>query len=207
MSLFKSKSITHEVGGQQIEFFSLSFPILFQLKSAVGPIAKVLGNLFRPNRHDVGRFEQTEKDPKTGAPVRVVQEQPISLDLAKFRADQSVKNTQEAIEALFADQNRVLVGRILMDSMRSSQPRKPTPDQINEFLDSIDLSIFIEMIQGVVKANAEVFGPLGSGWAKQATDLLRAQGSSASPTSSAPASESASSEPPVPPGPRLVPKE
>lgn len=206
MTLFKSKSVMSKVGDQDVEFFSLSFPVLFAMKSAVGPVAKVLGNLFRPATNDVGRFQEDTRDPKNGGPVRVTQQQPISLELAKFRSEQSTKNMHEAIEAIFADQNRLLIGRILMDSMRGICPRKPEPKAIEEFLADLDLGIVVEMVQGVVKANAEVFGPLAQGWATKAGDLLRAQASSASPTSSEPASGSESSAQASPPGPQLVPK-
>jgi hypothetical protein len=208
MSMFKAKSVFSKVGDQDVEFFSLSFPTLFAMKSAVGPIAKVLSNLFRGARQDVGRFQEDSKDPKTGGPVRVVQEQPISVEMAKLRYEQSQKTMTEAVEAIFADQNRLLIGRILMDSLRSSQPRRPSVEQIENFLADLDLGMVVELIQGVVKANAEVFGPLGSGWAAKAEALLRAQASSASPTSSAaPATNSESSAQAAPPVPRLVPKE
>lgn len=205
-SMFKSKSITAKVGDTDVEFFSLSFPVLFAMKSAVGPVAKVLSSLFSSNRNLVGRFQEDTKDTQ-GSPVRVVQEQAMTPEMAKLRAEQSTKTVQEATEALFADQNRMLIGRILMDSMRGICPRKPTPVQIEEFLAELDLGQVMEMIQGVLRANAEVFGPLGRDLGQKATALLRAQASSESPISPEQTSNGESSVQPVPRGPQLVPKD
>lgn len=202
MSMFRSKSVTSKVGDSDVEFFSLSFPVLFAMKSAVGPIAKVLANVFGSKKGFVSRMEQIAKD-ELGAPLRIVQEQAMTPDMAKLRAEQARATMQEAVEAIFADSNRLLIGRILMDSMRGICPRRPDTKQIEEFLADLDLGQVIEMISGVVKANAEVFGPLGQGWAKKANDLLRAQASSGSPTSS----DSESAAPPVRPDLQLVPKD
>lgn len=205
MSLFKSKSVMSKVGDQDVEFFSLSFPVLFQLKSAVGPISKVLTGYFRSARHDVGRFEERTKDEK-GDDRTIIQQQPITPEMAKLRAEQATKSMQEALDGIFADQNRILIGRILMDSLRGSQPRKPTPEQIELFLADLDLGQVVELFQGVVKANAEVFGPLVQGWVARLQSQLRAQASSASPTSPEQSNESGSSAQERPQGPQLVPK-
>jgi hypothetical protein len=205
MSMFKSKSVTSKVGDQDVEFFSLSFPVLFALKSAVGPISKLLSSFFRSTRHDVGRFEEHTRD-KDGAPVKVIQQQAISPEMAKLRAEQSAKAMQEALDGLFADQNRLLIGRILMDSLRGMQPRKPTPEQIENFLAELDLGQVVELLQGVAKANAEVFGPLVQGWVSKLQSQLHAQASSVLPTSPEPDSGSENSAQAQPSAPRLVPK-
>lgn len=204
--LFKSKFVTSKVGDQDVDFYSLSFPVLFALKSAVGPISKVISGLFNRSRTDVGRFEEHSRD-KDGAPVKIIQQQPISPEMAKLRAEQQAKATQEAVEAIFGDQNRLLIGRILMDSMRGICKRKPETREIEDFLSDLDLGLVVEMLQGVVKANAEVFGPLVQGWVAQIQNLLRAQASSAFPTLQKQTSKSESSEQDEPSGPRLVPKE
>jgi hypothetical protein len=203
--MFKSKSVTSKVGDVDVEFYSLSFPVLFALKSAVGPISKVLSGFFRSARHDVGRFEEHSRD-KDGAPVKIIQQQPITPEMAKLRAEQSQKTMQDAVEAIFAESNKLLIGRILMDSMRGICKRKPETKEIEEFLADLDLGQVVEMLQGVVKANAEVFGPLAQGWAAKAQSLLRAQASSESPTSPEQSSGSESSAQGEPSGPRLVPK-
>ena len=136
MSLFKSKTVFSTVSGVEVEFWSLSFPIMFQLKSAVGPISKVVMNLFRGGRNDVSRFQEDSRD-KDGAPVRVVQEVAITPEMAKMRVEQTNKVIQEALDGLFADQNRLLIGRVLMDSMRNICKRKPETKEIEDFLESL----------------------------------------------------------------------
>ena len=204
-ALFKSKTVTSSVGGIEVEFWSCSFPVLFMLKSAVGPISKLFLNLFRGNRQDVSRFQEDTRD-KDGAPVRVVQEQAITPEMAKMRAEQTNKSVQDALDGIFADQNRLLLGRVLMDSMRNVCPRKPEVKQIEEFLADLDLGQVVEMLQGVAKANAEVFGPLVRSWLAQASALLRARGLSALPTSSESSEPSERSEQDAQDALRLVPK-
>jgi len=200
MSMFKSKSVMSKVGDQDVEFFSLSFPVLFQLKSAVGPVSKLLSGFGRAS-NDVAKITQGEGADK------IVQEQAITPEMAKVRADLKAKALQEAMDGIFADQNRLLIGRVLMDSMRSSQPRKPTVEQIELFLADLDLGQIIDMLQGVVKANAAVFGPLAQALGAQIRNLLRAQASSVLPTSPAQSSGSGSSAQASPQAPQLVPKD
>jgi hypothetical protein len=203
MSLFRSKTITSTVSGTEVEFWSLSFPVMFQLKSAVGPVSKVVMNLFRGGKNDVSRFQEDSRD-KDGAPVRVVQEMAISPEMARMRTEQINKTIQEALDGLFADQNRLLIGKVMMDSMRGICPRKPDNKQIEDFLADLDLGQVVEILQGVAKANAEVFGPLVRTWLNQAAALLRDRVSSASPTSNENSGKSAQGEPEEL---RLVPKE
>jgi hypothetical protein len=205
MSLFKSKTVFSQVSDQQVEFWSCSFPVLFQLKSAVGPISKAVMSLFKGNRNDVSRFQEDTKN-KDGTPSRVIQEMAITPEMAKVRAEQSNKAIQEALDGIFADQNRLLIGKVLMDSMRGVCKRKPTVPEIEEFLADLDFGIIVEMLTGVAKANAEVFGPLVRTWLKQAASLLRERVSSVSPTSDVSNLSGEPSEPESLVGPQLVPK-
>lgn len=200
MSMFKSKSVISKVGDTDVEFFSLSFPTLFAMKSAVGPIAKVLSGIFS-GRGLTGRFEQT-KDGET-----IINQQALTPEMFKLRAEQSAATMRDAVEAIFSDQNRLLVGRILMDSMRGLPqcPRKPSVPQIEEFLADLDLGQIIEMLNGVAKANAEVFGPLVQGWLRKAQSQLRDRALSASPIGDA--SEANAPVPSAPPSMQLMPKD
>ena len=206
MSLFKSKTVTSKVSDVDVEFWSCSFPVIFQLKSAVGPISKVVMNLFKTGRHDVARYQEDGRDAE-GLPRRSVQELAVTPEMAKFRAEQTNKTIQEALDGLFADQNRLLIGKVLMDSMRGiGLPRKPTTPQIEEFLQDLDLGQVVEMLQGVAKANAEVFGPLVRTWLTQAASVLRERASSASPVSGEASKPSESNEQSAQEALRLVPK-
>jgi hypothetical protein len=206
MSLFKNKTVTSKVSDVEVEFWSCSFPVLFKLKSAVGPISKLVMNLFRGSKHDVSRFQEDSRN-KEGQPVRVTQEMAISPEMVKVKADHTNKLLQEALDGLWSDQNRLLIGIVLMDSMRSHCPRKPDTKAIEEFLADLDLGQIIEMLQGVAKANAEVFGPLVRKWLTEAATLLRARVSSVSPISSESETPSKPSAQDEPDALRLVPKE
>ncbi len=205
MSLFKSKTVTSPVSGVEVEFWSCSFPVLFKLKSAVSPISKLVMNLFKGARHDVSRYQEDSRD-KEGQPHRVVQELAITPEMLKTRTEQTNKMLQEALDGLFTDQNRQLIGIVLMDSMRSVCPRKPDTKQIEDFLADLDLGQVVEMLQGVAKANAEVFGPLVRKWLMQAATLLRDRVSSVSPTSAESSEPNGNSAQEGPEGLRLVPK-
>jgi len=205
MSLFKSKTVTSTVSGVEVEFWSVSFPVMFQLKSAAGPIAKLLMNLFRNGRNDVSRFQE-DSVAKEGTPVRVIQETAVTPEMVKVRTDQTNRTIQEALDGLFADQNRLLIGKVLMDSMRGICPRKPDNKQIEEFLADLDLGQVVEMFQGVAKATAEVTGPLVRRWLTDMSALLRGRVSSVLPTSEAGSVSDVQSEQGLPDELRLVPK-
>jgi hypothetical protein len=206
MSLFKSKTVTATVSGVEVEFWSCSFPVLFQLKSAVGPISKLVMGLFKGGRNDVGRYQEDSRN-KEGQPIRVTQEMAITPEMVKVRAEQTNKMIQEALDGLFADQNRLLIGKVLMDSMRGiGLPRKPETKEIEAFLQDLDLEQVVEMLQGVAKANAEVFGPLVRAWLKQVSALLHDRVSSVSPISGESNKSSEKSAQPEQEGLRLVPK-
>lgn len=182
--IFKSTAVPSEVAGNMVNFYPPSLPVMFQLKSAASPLAKLLTNVWNRGGHDVVRMTQVSKDER-GTDVKVVHESAISTDLAKLRSEQANSGIKDLLDQIFADQNRQLLGRVLMDSLRDDCPRKPTPKQIDEFMEDLDIVILGQMVQGMLRASKEAFRPLER-WVKTLIDQLRARSGQESVPSGSP---------------------
>ena len=159
-----------EGSGTMRKFYPVSVRTAFNMHRIAGPLAQALTVLFGGGRSDGGskhmKYGQPDpEDPK--APVKEFGEETVinatPLDTSRYRDAQR----QQAITALIATiadaNNQLVLGHLIWDSMREEfEPRTPKDADVNDMLDSIDVTVLSAMLVGVAKANVGVLGPLAA---------------------------------------------
>jgi len=154
--------ITHKVAEQELHFYPISVKFVFELKMLGKPMAQALAVLFTNKDSDTGATTQSIENSKAGVKEIKTIVEPITVEIAVYRSNQK----QEAFEALFDaltnQDNGMLLGRMLMDSLREMFDDKEREDRNRalELVKCMDLTTLRDMITGLVKANAKVLGPL-----------------------------------------------
>ena len=185
--------VEHEVGQgdrkRTYRFYPASLRVVFRLKSMGKQLAKALSILFSKNKDDIKQvskeYGQRGSD-DYGAETTL---ESISVDLAKYR-DARRDEAWDLVLSSFSDPlNQVVVAELIMDSLRDDCPRKPTAEDLQTFLDSIDVATLIAMLSGVAKANfnfeelpGKLKAALGEAWGNAATPSTSR---ASSPTASA----------------------
>lgn len=164
-ALLKRKAITHKVAGQDFEFWPVGVRLFPQLKEIMEPIMEAVRVLMAGNQ-DTPTMTESVTDPQTGHFTQVQSRGAPSIEIATFRDGQKRKAMQGAMAVLLGDETRMQIGRLLVDSLRGEFGKGAYQDDavVQEFIDAewMDFGVFAEFINGWLKANAEVFGPLGA---------------------------------------------
>lgn len=188
LSLLKRKTVTREVGGQPFTFHPISIPMLFELKTSLAPLLTALKALFPATATDGTRTKERVTNPEMGTVSEVEHRGATPVELAKFRAAESSKAVKEAIETVLGTENRVLLGRVLADSLREEFGGRASDDDARALVEEMDFTMLVEMVGGLLAANAQVFGPFAERVRKMAEEKLNLR----------PEAESAASESPNP---------
>jgi len=169
---YASKATTIEIEGQAIDFYPVSGDAALMLKAVARPIARILAFITSPDGQKDQHFKQVvQKDAKTGEEYAVVETQPISLDLAQYRARQRAEAIDQFINDLMSEEVRTAIGCVIIDSMRPREDdAELAPARGAAFARKLDLSVLKQYLSAVAKANGALFGPL----AGQAASLKEA---------------------------------
>lgn len=160
--------VTHEVGGIKFNFYPNRIALLHELAEVSKPIATALGALFADQSRDTASAEKVMLQGDTT--IKETTLQSISPELAAHRAKERDDALKALLDAVSDPRNRLLIGKLLMDSLRDEFPfaRDRHPGDVEEFLygdgkdyAGLDTPALSGMVQGWIKANAKVFGPAG----------------------------------------------
>jgi len=155
------KYCVHVVNGIEQKFWPVSVGQIFRLRALASDLAKNIAHLFADLSKDAKVITQGGQNKDYA-----VQNDPVSLDMAKYRDTQRSEAWGNIIEQVTAQETQAILAEIIMDSMREVfKDSKPTA---SEFAKQTPLPVMIEMVMGVAKANVDVFGPLG----KRVTSVL-----------------------------------
>jgi hypothetical protein len=161
-SLFAKSCVEHEVGGKTLNFYPISLPMLRKIRPMVGPFVKAMGVLFGSRTlQDVTVITQRSVNPESGREEAITQSNPLDQATLDGRAAARAKALTDAVEEVFSDRNFNTLASLLMDSLRDDCPRRPTPEEVQEFADQLDLQLAGEMLAGWWKASGRVFGDVG----------------------------------------------
>lgn len=157
------KGVVSEVSGKDHTFYPVSVGRAVKLKALGGPLMSALTTLFsQAGRGDdvrkvVREFDATEQEP--AGRESVIEE--IAPALAELRLKQRDDAIDRALEAVTSSSNVGIVGDLIVDSMRELFPPgdKDNPPGI-EIATWFNIVQMRQVLTGVAKANAEVFGPL-----------------------------------------------
>lgn len=150
------KIVDHEVNEELLEFFPVSLGVVFQLKDVLRPLAFGLASIMSDTGSDRGYTTTKDSD---GFEQSVVN--PITVDLARYRAEEKQRAILDFMEAFSDKKSRYALGRLIMDSLRNEFPRKFEHRDVEEFMDAVDADTMSQLLVGVARANKGVFGPFG----------------------------------------------
>ena len=178
---YNSKSaVEHEVNGNKLRFYPNRIGLLTELAEISKPIAHALATLFGDARGDATSVserysDKPRKDLKSGvetaeSTVDKITVEAVSPEVADHRRKERDAAIDELLDGLTNERNRLLFGRLLMDSLRDEFPYKkdrPAPE-VEEFLfgdgeqyQGLDAPQLVALVTGWLKANAKVFGSAG----------------------------------------------
>lgn len=165
LDIFSPKCTPVDIQGKTYNFYPLSTRMAFELKAIASPLFSAVSTLFTRTDQDVGTVVKdlmSVKDP-TKVEARETTISPIDPDLARMRAMDRDKAIGTLIDALSDDRNQMVIAKVIMDSMRDDFERPVTNDDASEFTtsDQVTIDLLVDLLKGVAKANAKVFGPLG----------------------------------------------
>lgn len=169
---FRTKHyIEHDVCGTTMRFYPNRMALLSEVRDLSAPVAKAISVLFADESRDSGTAVKRHREGEFY--MEDITTEPISEEMATYRQNER----ERAIETIFntlADKRSVIVlGRLLMDSLRDEFPYKSDRDalEVEEFLygeegsDSeyrgIDMPTLVALFGGWLKANQKVFGDTG----------------------------------------------
>lgn len=153
-SFLSTKATKHTVKGEEFSFYPVSVGMAFRLKTLAEPLGLALAAVFKTDsKSDVGRKEIVSPT-ENGAAMQTTID-PISMQLAQFRAAQTNGAVVDFVKALAGEDTQKMLAELVMDSLRDFDKIPP-----EEFLKVTPLDAIAELLTGVVAANKGVFGPL-----------------------------------------------
>lgn len=180
LALLRRKTESREIQGQTFTFHPISVGMLFELRTSMKPLMKGLKALFSKQEAAGSQTVEETRDPMTGAVLgRVTHLGAPSLEMAEFHQAKADKDITEAIDAVLGEDNRVLLGRVLADSLRDLFDGKPADEEVEAFIadEAMDLPTLVELLQGFFQVNSKVFGP----FAERVRDLVKTRMSDLAP--------------------------
>jgi hypothetical protein len=126
------------------------------------PLAQALTVLFTNKESDTGATTQSIENGKEGRKEIKTVVDPLTVEIAVYRSNQKQEAFESLFEALSNQDNGMLLGRMIMDSLREIFDEKDREDRNRalELIKAMDLATLKDMITGLIKANAKVLGPL-----------------------------------------------
>lgn len=168
-TFFSPSGVDHQVNGQNKRFYPVPVQVMFDLRQIAKPLLKALTTLSQGvGQENTGRTNtkkvttQNEAGSKQDVEEVINEVEGISPQLATIKIAERDKSIDSLVDAFFDPKNARAVARLVMASMRDEGFRRPPNDNdVDAFLSDIDLNTAMQVVQGTIKANAEVFGPLG----------------------------------------------
>ncbi len=173
--------VEHDVCGSKLRFYPNRVGLLHELAEVSKPIAAALASLFADQRNDAAVTDETMVQADTT--IRKSTVQAVAPEVLRLRAEERERAIGSMIDAVSDQRNRLLLGRLLMDSLREDFPydRERSSEQVEEFLygdgkpdgyPGLDAPALAAMVAGWIKANSKVFGAAGEQIAAAARERL-----------------------------------
>ena len=161
LGALRKKKTPREIDGAEFNFYPVRVARILtgDLKEILGPISDAIQVLLQPRNLDIEVLEEVAPD---GTVARA--HKPASPEMVAYRTEQRQNTMKGAMAALFADETRYKITRIIMDSLRDDCPANPSEEEVKQFADHerMDIGTFTEFVRGFLAANTAIFGDLGN---------------------------------------------
>jgi len=171
LPFFSPSSIPHEVNGTEYRFYPTRTVLVGKLRGFLKPIFKSIAVLTAESATDTSR-NQTETKGTEGEYQLTTTLGALDPALAKMRAEQREGAIEALVDNLMHESSLRSLAMLILDSLRDLQETKPTAAEIDEFVENTTLPTLTQLLVGVIKANKEVFGPLGKRVEKAIATLM-----------------------------------
>lgn len=161
LSFLSGKCVDQEVNGQQMRFYPVSLRLAFRMRSFLAPIAKALTVLL-PNEQDDTRltgYENRSVKQADGTEMQTTEVGAIRPEILQQINSRRERAIEDLVMAVTSEENANLIAELIMDSLRDDFPRKPSPSQIQEFREEMDIDSLLQALAGFGKANKKIFDP------------------------------------------------
>jgi hypothetical protein len=161
VSAFKRKAVAHPVNDTEFNFYPVRIGRLLtgEIRDAVAPIVQAVSTLLSSGAN-VSVEEHTQVEgAESDAPGAVyTNKKEMSVGMVKWLEEQRTRAVKSAVIAIIDPKTSLVIGRVLADSLRDDFKSDASDEEIQEFMDALDLKDVGEFCLGFLKANAEVFG-------------------------------------------------
>jgi len=173
---------TVEFGGREWRFYPNHMEYLEELKEVSEPLALAMSTLFVDKRMDLSSASEKQEDANDGSVYTKESFEGLTPETASFRDTQRTNAIKECLSGITNMRTRLLMGKLLMDSLRDDFTRTEVNSQaeVQAFMHGDDgpegfggltLPTMVAFVKGWLGANAEVFGDAG----KQLVDKVKTQ--------------------------------
>lgn len=182
------------IEGVSREFYPISTELVFMLRAVAKPLGKALSFMQGGEDHDRKFVQHVETDKGDGRSFNHIEQDPITVELATFRAAQRSKAIDELAEAISGDEVRGLLGMLVLDSMRPRNDEVlPSQAEGLGWIARTDIVELSHYLKAFYEANKEVLGPLVSPFAGAKAALVAKVAATLQTGSSAPSGSPPSS--------------
>ena len=154
--------VEHDVCGKPMRFYAISVSRIAEVRGALEPITAALVSIFATMRNDKDATTVQRSFPGAGGVSNEFTVESIKPELVSAKADKLAKDAGKIFAAMTDHRNIVMSAIIIMDSLRDEFPRDFKEADAREFVSqpNVTLPVLVELLTGVARANAAVFGPL-----------------------------------------------
>lgn len=149
----------YEINGTAQKFYPINVVLVFRLRTAATKLVRAISAILADTKKDFKTYEAVTSKPKgDGTIERILQIDPLSVEMAKYRDEQRAAAWSGAVDALTDEDTQLILAEIVMSSLRDVfKDAKVTPKQ---FIAETPAPVFAQTVIGAIKANKDVFGPL-----------------------------------------------
>jgi len=168
-SVFTSRAVTSDVNGTSVSFYPMSIRLLLECKDVIKPLAGAVTTILAQEKLIRGtkteNITQGAAGEEVGGFISRSELHAPSPEMVAAQEKTRRDAVQDAIEALFSKTNDNLLGSIFLDALTPPSERGrelPSAEDVDQLMGGLDFVVAVDMLKGVAKANAQVFGPLGA---------------------------------------------
>lgn len=170
-SFLNPEYVEHEVNGEELKFFAISVRSLAKLRDVAKPLVQSLQVILSSNEEDSSVLSKSND--RSGE--QIFNRQAHDPEVARLRSNEREKAFNRLVDVLTDAKGMESLAVLVMDSLRENYERPIKDKDAKEMVGKIDLSVWVELLIGLAKANKRVFSPfLPAGLEKQAKDALGA---------------------------------
>lgn len=160
LGALRKKKTPREIEGVEFNFYPVRVSKILtgEMHETINPISDAIQILLQPKNLDEEVLEEVAPD---GTIARA--RKPMSPEMARFRGEKRGLAITAAMQKIFSDDTRYLLGKLIMDSLRDSCPSNPSDEDVAAFIDheSMTIPVFADFARGFLSANSAIFGDLG----------------------------------------------